>query len=585
MLKNTVLKIIFGFFMLLVSSCSIFPKKIEGNKIKEIISNKTLFFYVNDSWKKMVSIQGKEYIDSQGSKTVITKTIFVKPDGRFLYKTDKNKMSTGIWHQDNNKVCFNSNGEEICGYINEVDDSGLEDGIGGCTEYPDKCRIYDTQKLKNVIENKLEYSGLGLVVYKDNGSLGFMNSSGNCVKAPNGYQLPLMCTKKSYSFHDEIKSNNMAASIKSGKVSNLYVGEKFSFVQGDIESLESTYEITKINNPLEAKKSNNIHAYLKFAHEYKSKLDALYKNANTANFSDTAMQTLMKERDSFSNKDFFDIYMEDFGTERFVEIYVAQIESLKANNLYLAALKSENLDAFESLLMEKQKKYFLILNEQQRNNITDALKKLIFNQKSTKAYILLFKSTNNKQYIVDAIELVKDANDEQYLVKEFPEDFFKIGANPLHKKGEKNDWRSNLGKDISNSINGQDSATRINGLSDLIVDLYVPHSSSTTKPIFDIPVYPQTKYGTYKLRIKFNLETKMETENVGFTIFINKETTRKNYEKIVDFIVSPGTVSIKTIEFNPLLTHFSVSIPILLDSESKVSIDGFKANIISAELN
>ncbi len=588
MFKSTVFAIFLIFLLLLESSCSIYPIKIEGTKIKETISNKTLFFYNKDSWKKMVTIQGKEYIESKGSKKVITKTIFVQPNGRFLYKTDKNKISTGIWHQDNNNVCFNYNGDETCGYIYEINDWGLEDGRGGCTEYPDKCQIFDTQKLKDFLERKPEYSenvvGLGLAVYKDNGNSGFVNSSGSCVEAPHGYQLPPLCSKKSYSFHDEIKSKNMVSSIKSGKVSNLYAGEKLSFEQGDIENLESTYETTKSNNPLESIKANNIDAYLKFAHEYKSRLDTAYQNANDANFSNTAMQTLMKERDGFSNQDFFDIYMEDFGAERFVELYVALIESIKANNLYLAALKSKNTDDFESLLLGNQAKYFLILNEQQRNNIIDAIKQTMKNQISPRNSVLLYKSTNDAKYIDSAIKSIRNGKDEFYVAKEYPDVFFKITQKGEHKKGEKNGMFNNIANGIAQGVNSQNSGERISGLFNGIMSLYMPTSASTTNPVFDITVHSNAEYGTYKVSINFILGTENDCKASFLGIFNQNSADKRDWYYTVDFIVSPRATVTNKVDFQNIVTHSSASAVGIINAECKRSFTGLKAKVVGVDL-
>ena len=296
------------------------------------------------------------------------------------------------------------------------------------------------------------------------------------------------------------------------------------------------------------KKKNTIASYRKFIKNF--------PNAPQINDAYVAVFAMYKKRDT------------EAGYKEFINKF-PNAPQLNEATIAIYMLK-DTIQGYRYLLEHKSN----ILNNSVKDDIESKLAILADIEESSDTFYFLYKTTDSnyrkKSYLRKAMRYVKDSHDEQKIVKLNPDAFFKLGSQGRSFKGDNDSALENIFKGAAEE-----------GIGGALLNLYFPRTASRMRPKFKVAMKSFTKFGTYRVRVKFILTIR---EKIIQKVLFFKRTRYNDiaWDQEKTFIVSPGEVENGTVNFKQLATHEKMGIGI--SAEITRRLHAFKGQILSSEL-
>ncbi len=172
---------------------------------------------------------------------------------------------------------------------------------------------------------------------------------------------------------------------------------------------------------------------------------------------------------------------------------------------YYAALAADSPEPFAEFFAKRKIANVPLLGNQEITQLLDALEQLAEKKQTATPFLLLYENTRQAGYLQQAVELVRNAQEESYFVKTNPRAYFGLG-------GAGNESQIVSKKEmLENLVEG----AQREGVAGLLVSAYLPKLETTARPAFDIPIYSRAILGSYRVELELTMKVRLTWRFTG----------------------------------------------------------------------
>ncbi|CAM2010833.1 hypothetical protein [Acanthopleuribacter pedis] len=233
--------------------------------------------------------------------------------------------------------------------------------------------------------------------------------------------------------------------------------------------------------------------------------------------------------------------------------------------LYHLALGTQEPEIFKAFYQRLLEYPTPFLSRQGTDILLQTLGQIAARKNDATAFYLLYEQTGKTHYRDLAHKYVKNAEEEALFILEQPEFFFKM-LPPQAKALEGQHYRAQ--DHVSQAFDHTSE-----GVGRALIAAYSPRTITSAIPVFDVPLFSKSKFGSYRVTIEFTLRLRAKQETSGALSKLAKmldpakaqEMTRTWFERkthIAEIDLSPGVVT-------PYQCTFEA-----IDAEDKQSLAG-----------
>ncbi|MFY9822950.1 MAG: hypothetical protein WAM82_16330 [Thermoanaerobaculia bacterium] len=249
---------------------------------------------------------------------------------------------------------------------------------------------------------------------------------------------------------------------------------------------------------------------------------------------------------------------------------------------YYTALLASSSAPFADFYEEYNATKVPILGTEELAAAARTLERIADTEGTATPYLLLYENVGSRRFFESAFKAIKDAREESYFVRRNPGGYFTAGQ---------------LGNDSQlvsqkEMLEGLIERSQKEGAAGLLAAAYVPKLETTTRPVFEWPVYSHARFGTYQVTMDVTMKVKVTWRMTGVLVQVagglsGQRTSGENteiYKTTVTAVLSPqGSENVQAV-FGELTTNVQQSFVGLAGMEQTREVADLTSAITSVSL-